>query len=110
MLVLFAALQPYTPVQRGCDLKGLNAAFGIIYSTWAMDLDSKINRQLAGQPVAYFLFEFQVIGETEEEAEEEAEEEEPDEEAEEEAAEEEAEEEVEAYMEKWRGGRAGLDL
>ena len=25
-----------------------------------MDLDSKINRQLAGQPVAYFLFEFQV--------------------------------------------------
>ena len=75
-----------------------------------MDLDSKINRQLAGQPVAYFLFEFQVIGETEEEAEEEAEEEEPDEEAEEAAAEEEAEEEVEAYMEKWRGGRAGLDL
>ena len=94
------------PCKRGCDLKGLNAAFGIIYSTWAMDLDSKINRQLAGQPVAYFLFEFQVIGETEEEAEEE----EPDEEAEEEAAEEEAEEEVEAYMEKWRGGRAGLDL
>ena len=98
------------PCKRGCDLKGLIAAFGIIYSTWAMDLDSKINRQLAGQPVAYFLFEFQVIGETEEEAEEE-EEEEPDEEAEEEAAaEEEAKEEVEAYMEKWRGGRAGLDL
>ena len=24
-----------------------------------MNLDSKINRQLAGQPVAYFLFEFQ---------------------------------------------------
>ena len=29
----------------------------------AMDLDSKINRQLAGQPVAYFLFEFQVTSE-----------------------------------------------
>ena len=35
-LVLFAALQPYTPVQQGYDLKGLIAAFGFIFSTWAL--------------------------------------------------------------------------